>query len=351
MAIGFSMPYDMDCSRLVCPEVFLFVIIYGRDDFVVRQTLNRMKQQCRVNGLGEADITVFDGKTANFEEVSTACNTISFLSPTRMVIVEGLLSRFEGKKKRGQGKAKSPDLSKWQSLAEMVLPESTLLVLTDGDIKKTNPLLKKLSGSADVRECSLMDVRGKELPEWIETRVKENGAMIERRAVGLLINLIGNNLWVLSSEIDKLCLFAQGRTINEADVSMLVSSARELNIFHLADAIIGRRASTSVQMLHQHLAEGDPPAYLLFMITAEFRLLIQAKRLSEDKIPVKEIGAKIGEYKDWKIEKMLREASGYSTARLERTYQRLLETDLSIKSGQVEAETALDLLVTDLCRR
>ncbi|MFW6112170.1 MAG: DNA polymerase III subunit delta [Chloroflexota bacterium] len=142
----------------------------------------------------------------------------------------------------------------------------------------------------------------------------------------------------------------EDRRIEEADVRSLVSYARESNIFATVDAIVQKRLGLASQFLQQLLDEGTPPAYLLYMITNEFRLLIQAKQLTSQKIPKNTIGSKIGEFKDWKMDKILRNARGYSFERLEGIYRRLLDTDLSIKTGAMEGELALHLLVSDLCK-
>ncbi|MFO8101190.1 MAG: DNA polymerase III subunit delta [Dehalococcoidia bacterium] len=329
----------------------MFIILYGEDDFTIRESLKQIKSECGETGMGEADTASLDGSKVTPDELTAVCNTISFLAPKRIVIVEGLLGSFEAKGKRGKGKGKTPELKQWEFMAKMPIPDSTVLVLLDGKLTKTNPLLKKLAPVAEVRECSPLDIKGKKLPGWIGSRVKASGSEITARATGLLISLIGNDLWVLANEIDKLCLYAAGRRIEEADVNLLVSYAREENVFHLVDAIIQRRKEEALKMLHQHFVEGKPPAYLLFMITSEFRLLLQARDLSSRRMPIKDIAAKIGEPKEWKVEKMLRQAQGYSIPRMERAYRKLLETDLAIKTGLMEGETALDLLVADLCQK
>ena len=329
----------------------MFYILHGEDDFIIKESLARIKADCGGADLDETNISMLEGGRLTFNELLITCNTISFLSPKRLVIVEGLLGRFEQKGKWGKGKTKSPELKEWEPLAELNMPETTVLVLVEGKLSKANPLFKKLARAAEIKECVPLDLKGKDLPNWIRSRVQTSGGEITPKALGLLISLIGNNLWILLNEIEKLCLYVAGRRIEEADVTLMVSQAREMNIFHLVDAIVQRNYRLASQMLHQHLNEGAAPTYLLFMITSEFRLLIQAKKLSSQNLSISDIGSRIGEFKDWKVEKMLRQAQGYSVARLERTYRKLMETDLSIKTGVLEGEVAIDLLVADLCKR
>lgn len=329
----------------------MITILYGEDDFSIRERLSQIKSECSAGGLGDTGTVIYDGTKLSLGELAAACNTISFLAPKRLVIVEGLLGRFEKKEKRGKGKTKSPEMKEWESLAGMTMPDTTMLILVDGKIRKTNPLLKKLSSVAEIREYAPLDLKDRQLPEWIHTRARLNGGEIQPQAVRFLIEITGNNLWILASEISKLCLYAGDRPVNEADIRLMVSGARESNIFHLVDAVIQQKQDTASRMLHQFLNEGAAPPYLLFMITNEFRLLIQVKELSTRRLPASAIGSKTGEFKEWKVDKMLKQARKYSLERLKKSYRQLLEADLAIKTGSMEGETALDLLITDLCRK
>ncbi|PIU57019.1 MAG: DNA polymerase III subunit delta [Chloroflexi bacterium CG07_land_8_20_14_0_80_51_10] len=330
-------------------DLKLFHILYGEDDFSIRESLAKTKADCGGADLGEANAVLFEGSKVSLGELTAACNTISFLAPKRLVIVEGLLSRFESKAKSRRGRTQSPELKEWVTLAEHVtnMPESTVLVLVDGKLTKANPLMKKLAPVAKVTEC--VPPKGTGLNNWIRARIAANGGEISPQAMRLLTDLIGNNLWVLSNEVDKLCLHAGNRRIEEDDVNSLVSYAKESNVFAMVDAIVQRRLGVASRLMHQLLDEGSAPPYLLYMITRQFRLLIQAKRLLAQRVPLNMIGSKIGETMDWKLEKTLEQARGYSIERLENTYRKLLDVDLSIKKGALEGELALDLLITELC--
>jgi DNA polymerase-3 subunit delta len=273
---------------------------------------------------------------------------MSFLAPKRLVIVEDLLARFEPKGKR-RGEDQSPGLKEWIALVEYVgnMPESTVLVLVDGKLSKTNTLLKKFSPLAHIREY--LPPKGMELQNWIRSRVAGNGGEISPSALRLLTDLIGNNLWILSNEIDKLCVHAGKRRIEEADINSLVSYARESNVFAMVDAIVQRRLGVALRLIHQLLDEDSPPPYLLYMMTRQFRLLVQARRLMAEGLPASALGRKMGETTDWKLERVLRQAREYSLERLEESYRRLLHTDLSIKTGKTDGAVAFDLLITDLC--
>jgi len=88
------------------------------------------------------------------------------------------------------------------------------------------------------------------------------------------------------------------------------------------------------------------------MITRQFRLVIQAKHLLQEKIKANEIGHILGINKDFVLRKTIAQAKVHSMKRLENIYRNLLDTDISIKTGRFKGdkgELALDLLIGELC--
>ena len=313
----------------------MLYILFGADDFSMREELEKIKEGLGDKELLASNITIFEGHQLKLSQLVDVCSAMPFFGSHRLVIVEGLLGRFE----EGEGR----------SLKDLVggMPETTVLVLIDGQIKRDNPLLKELAPQAKVKEFPLL--RGAALHGWIQRRVAKGGGTISPQAVRLLAALVGENLWVLASEIEKLLLYTYGRRIEEGDVREVVSYAREASVFTMVDALIEGRASTAARLLHQLLEEGATAPYLLVMITRQLRLLVQAKELTLKGVPASLIKDRLGLASDYTLTKALQQSRRYSMGRLEQVYRKLLETDLAIKRGIWKGELALDLLVAELC--
>ena len=120
----------------------------------------------------------------------------------------------------------------------------------------------------------------------------------------------------------------------------------------MVDAILERRPATATRLLHQLEDEGDAPPYLLFMITRQFRLVIQAKDLLQRKCKAFDIGNRLGLASEYTRKKTIDQARQHSMTRLKDIYGQLLDTDVAIKTGRYKGdkgELALDLLITELC--
>jgi len=331
----------------------LLYILSGDDDFSLHQSLEEIKR-----GIGDpttlaTNTTTLDSQQVTLSQLRTVCETLPFLAERRLVIVRGLLERFEPKGKPGRKKTPHmPDQqNEYKLLAEHIkkIPDSTILVLIDGGIRSNNPLLRELSDKAEVK--SFPRLKDAELRQWIQNCVAEEGGSISSQAVALLTKLVGSNLWVMASEIDKLVLFTSGRRIEEEDVKGVVSHAQPTSVFAMVDAILEFKADVAEQALQQLLQRGAAPAYLLVMLSRQVRMIVRVKELKNQRKTGVEIQNKLGLTSEFALRKTLEQAGRYPPARLKGVYHKLLEADLSIKTGKYDAELALSILIAELCQQ
>jgi DNA polymerase-3 subunit delta len=327
----------------------MFYILCGLDDFSLNQAVEKIKADLGDWEMLATSTTNLEGQHLTLSELRNKCDAAPFLSSHRLIIVDGLLGRFEAKQSKPRsGRGKSGNgLGEWEGLASYIeqMPETTVLMLVDGEMKGHNPLLKKLASLAEVRTFPLL--RGKYLKSWIHQRVKEEGGDITPEAVNLLAELIGGDLWAMDGEIQKLLLYSQGRPISEDDVRQLVSHVQEANIFALVDAVAEGRTELAQRILHRLYDEGVAPTYILVMITRQFRLIAQARDLGKG-LSRLQIQDRLGLKQSYVVDKTLSQAKLYDFEGVKRAYDKLLETDLAIKTGKYSDKLALELLVTEL---
>ena len=327
-------------------------ILTGQDDFSRSEALAEIKKSLGDPTLAVANTTVLDGHALTPDQLRNAGETMPFLSEKRLVIAEGLLERFESQNRLGRPKkrtsAKSNQKDDYRLWVERIssLPESTILVLVDGKLGSDNPLLKELSGKASVKTFPLL---GKtRLRQWIEKRVRGEKGNISPQATDLLAQLVGSDLWSAQHEISKLVLFAKGRPIEEEDVKKLVAYAQQTSVFTMVDAILELEAGLAQRSLEELLDRGAAPAYLMVMLSRQTRMIARVKELKNQGKSEMEIQNRLGLTSEYAFRKTLAQANRFTTERIKEIYQRLLQTDLAIKTGKYDGELALNILVAEL---
>ncbi|MFC1961756.1 DNA polymerase III subunit delta, partial [Chloroflexota bacterium] len=135
------------------------------------------------------------------------------------------------------------------------------------------------------------------------------------------------------------------------DVRAVVSYTQEANVFAMVDAILESRGGVGQQLLQQLLKQGASPAYLLVMLTRQLEIIVRVTELARQDKSRAEIQNRLGLTSDYVLRKAMEQAERYSLARVREVYHRLLEADLSLKTGRFDGELTLNLLVADLCQQ
>lgn len=331
-------------------------VLVGEDDYSLRQTLEEIKK-----GIGDptslmTNTNLLEGPALTPEQLRSACQTMPFLAEKRLVIVSGLLERFEPKARTARKKAprQATPAEEYQPFVAAIrdLPAFTELVILGPGVKpgaapkSGNPLLGALAALVKIRYFPRLGYN--ELGPWIERYAAAAGASVSPAAVKLMARFVGNDLRVMASEIDKLALYAGGRRIEEADVRAVVSYAREANVFAMVDAILESRTGAAQQMLQQLLREGETPSQLLFRLVNQVRTIFQIREMRERGVARGEVQARLGLASDYVLRKAWDQADKYSPRRIREVYHRLLEADIAIKTGKYDGELAIDILAAEM---
>ncbi|MCH7484422.1 MAG: DNA polymerase III subunit delta, partial [Chloroflexi bacterium] len=231
----------------------MLYIFYGSELLARRDALERLKESLDSDGSLATNTTYLDAARSSPQEVIAACDTVPFLGEHRLILIEGLLSQAarRGRRDDDDDDEPPPDAGRWEPLVDYVpnLPPSSVLVLIDGAVTAKNALLVKLGPLGAVKQFSMPSER--DLPGWVSAHAKKIGLKIDAPAARLLAGLIGPDTWMLASELDKLCAFANGETVREADVRELVSRANDQKGYFLADAVVDGQGAKAARLLQE----------------------------------------------------------------------------------------------------
>jgi DNA polymerase III subunit delta len=326
-------------------------ILAGPDDFSMTQALTEIKR-----GLGDpaalANCTsILEGQRVSADELRHAVETVPFLADKRLVVIYGLIERFEpvGKSERSRAsKAAQMDVTPFVRCLASV-PKTTVAVMVEGEVPDmAKGKFQELGQIAQVKVFPML--REQRLKPWVQERVSVRGGAISPAAASLLVQYVGSNLWAMANEIDKLVAYAGGRRIEDEDVRSLVGYTQDVSVFALIDAILDFNSELAAQLLQQLLRQGAAPPFMLFMLDRQFRMILRAKDMKASGTADSVVRSRLAIFNDYAFRRTVEQADRYSMERLRQIYSNLLDADLSMKTGSYEDELAMELLVAELCR-
>ncbi|HZS79710.1 MAG TPA: DNA polymerase III subunit delta [Ktedonobacteraceae bacterium] len=338
----------------------MFYLLHGNDEFTCREQLKKLKRE-EDYGYNQ---DFYTGGEVSLITLTATCNTFPFLTEKRLVVLEGLPKRKRGEeasdsearaeqaekpKKGKKGKASTETRAGFEKgLAEYIpqMPESTvLIVLVDEELSASSPILKAAQQHGKVIQCTLP--KGQAIEGWIVKRAQSIGVKITPEAAKLLADFIGNQLRLLANELDKLATYVgERKVIDVEDVRRLSAQVQEARIFDLTDALAARDRKKALNLLHELLADGEPPLKLISTITSQVRSLLLVKELADEGLRIPQIVSATG-MAPFIAEKALRQIGKFKAEQIETAYRQLLATDAALKRSRLTPEMALDLLVVN----
>lgn len=322
------------------PMVFL---IHGEDDFLASEKLIFLKNGS-LKKYGDFNVVVFNNEAINVESIINEINSLPFLGEKRVVILENILTSLkkEERKRITECATNSPETT-----VIIFFENKDLLPYKAKDrIKDIEDFMARLD-KKNIFSFSAMDIGS--LGRWIATKLKSQGFSIDTRAINGLVALIGNNTRQIDNEIKKLSAYKfSEKAINADDVVKLVKANVDTNIFTLTDALAKKDVRTAQKILRNIIDSGEETYGVLSMIAFQFRNLLLIKIAETEKVPQQKFlsDTRMNPYVHKKTSGQTR---SFTLDKLKEIYHLIFETDLAIKTGTKDPETALDLLIVKIC--
>lgn len=186
------------------------------------------------------------------------------------------------------------------------------------------------------------------LSGWIESYVKSKGHSIDNPTAVFLAEAIGNNLEVISNEVDKIIInFSSPSSITKELIQKYVGINKEYNNFELTKAI-GVRDTLKVNKIIEYFSQNPknhpiiPIVALIFSYFQKIALLHQNKSASETEL-ARILGINPYFIKEYKIA-----ANNYRLGKVIDCFSHIREADLRSKgvdaSGWEDKEILRELL-------
>ena len=200
-------------------------LLHGEEPFFIEQIAAAIEEKVLTESEKVFNQHVLYGRDVDARTVLDACRQYPMMAQYKVVIL-----------KEAQMMSSEQFLSLEPYLAKSA--ESTILVIcymykkVDG---RTN-LMKTAKSTAVVFESKKLYPN--QVPAWIEAHCRQEGIQVDRDAVEILYEYIGNDLPRLANEISKLKIGLQGKNQVTADaVYDNIGVSREFNVFELQKCI------------------------------------------------------------------------------------------------------------------
>ena len=301
-------------------------LLAGSDRPKILRALRRLRGR-----FPEESIETLPAPPATGDDAVAACNALGlFAGGGRLVVVEGV-ETWRG--------------SDVESVAAYLADSSpgTVLALWAHDTPKSSSL-SDLAGKHG--KVLAFDVPRPRSPSaWVAGEFKRLGIEVDADAARALVDIVGDDVLTLSSEIEKIATSAAGRPVGIREVEAIAVPAREVETWAVTDAWGARDLSAALAACEASLEQREPFSIAVSLASHVTRVRA-AQLLGEEGLGTREIAKRLGLRSEFPARKALSHSQNYSCDELDAAIVRLAELDAAIKgasrlSGELELERAL----------
>ena len=184
---------------------------------------------------------------------------------------------------------------------------------------------------------------------WIRKRAEELGMRMDETGSEIFQQLVGDDLRVVETELEKLSVRFEGKSVGPEEVRDLTVNSRSYSIFELVDEVSQKKADSALELLLRLLEEEgrDAPGKILGMLNRQVGLLGRAKILLEGKGGERTAAGTLGVHA-FVAKKLLRQARLWTLDELGDAHELLYRADDLLKSS-AQYDLVLEDLVLSLC--
>jgi DNA polymerase-3 subunit delta len=310
----------------------MIILLYGEDTFRSRQKLNEIIKEYQAKHQSGLNLMRFREGGLNFDKVKEKIEAVSMFNEKKLIILENI---FKNKKFQEEF---------FQYTKKNKLKDNQdIIIVIHQEGKLTIPNLKSQLSMFE----EFKPLEGVSLVNWLKKEVAKNKGEISQEAAKKLVAYVGNDLWQMSNEVNKLISYKANKLISEEDIDLLVKAKMDVNIFRTLDAVAQRDKKTALRLLHEHLSQGENEIYLFSMFIYQVRSLLKLKDLTEKGVPFYALAKQSGLH-PFVVKKSWSQIRNFSLDQLKKIYRRLLAIELALKTGRLDGPTALDMLVAEI---
>ncbi len=190
------------------------------------------------------------------------------------------------------------------------------------------------------------------LKSWVARHFSDNGVKCEGGVPDKLVEVCGHDMWILSSEIDKLSSYAKMNerdTVTQDDVDIVSCKTIEYDDFQLTNALLAKNKSLVFETLYRQKASHEPPMAILASLIRMYSDLVLVETLYTAGNNKKQISTSL-KIHEFKVGKYLNFITRENPKKLIRALELCNEADIKSKSlSNLTSYIAVERLVSSLC--
>jgi DNA polymerase-3 subunit delta len=307
------------------------ILVHGDERFLVDQLATSTLNAWKAELVSDFGFDTIEGTGLTAARLQDSILQLPFLDPYRAVFVRMLPAT--------RAESMAPALAD-------VPPTTRLLITVAGRLNPGNKLVKAVTSAKGTAQ-EMQHLKGRALSDWTNRRAIDVHGLTPAIAAQV-VRVTPPDLSVIDSELSKLAAYkASGSKLTAEVVTELLAGGREDEIFKLTDNLLPHPTPQAMQIARGLTRGGLQPTSVAYRMARHIALVLEVRARQERGETLGQVQDQMAEHR-FVIQKAYDVAQNADPDRLEAALRAIRDYEWEVKSGQVDAEWGLDVLLTRL---
>lgn len=303
-------------------------LLWGEEDYLKKQYKEKLKKSIMPEE-DSVNFAYFEGKGIEVGALIDLAETMPFFAEKRLIVVEN----------SGFFKNACPELADYVK----TMPDTVCFVFVESEVDKRGKLYKAVKEKGRIAEMTRQDE--KTLLYWIAAQMKREGKKIKESTARYFITRIGSDMEMLEKEMEKLFAYTLDREeVTAEDIEAICTEQISNRIFEMVEAVAEKNRTKALDCYYDLLALKEPPMRILYLLTRQFKLLLEVReliRLGYDKAQI----AKTAKIHPFVAGKYMKQCRNFSGKQLREIMEEAAEYEEAVKTGRLNDRMSVELFI------
>lgn len=303
-------------------------LLYGDEAYLKKMYRDKLKKAILPDG-DTMNYAYYEGKGTNPSELIDLAETMPFFADRRLIIVEN----------SGFFKNATPELADYIK----GMPETACFVFVEQEVDKRGKLYKAVKDKGRVTELGKQDE--KTLLVWIAGMVKREGRQIKESTARYLLSKVGTDMQNLEKEMEKIFSYTMGESeITAEAIDEICTTQVNNKIFDMVESVATKQQKKALDYYYDLLALKEPPMRILYLLTRQFKLLLEVKALLAKGYDKSTIAKEAGLH-PFVAGKYMKQCRSFSEKTLRDIMEYSAQTEEMVKTGRLNDRMSVELFI------
>ena len=303
-------------------------LLYGEEAYLKKQYKDRMTKAILPDG-DTVNYAYYEGKGINPGELIDLAETMPFFAERRLIVVEN----------SGFFKNAAPELADYIK----TMPDTACFIFVENEVDKRNRLYKAVKDKGRVVELGRQDE--KTLLYWIGAQVKREGKLIKTSTAQYLVEKTGTDMENLQKELEKLFAYTlDEKEITPAAIDEICTAQISNKIFEMVEAVAAKHQKKAMDLYYDLLALKEPPMRILYLLSRQFKQLMEVKALCIKGMDKSQIAKTVGIH-PFVAGKYMSRCRSFGLEELRSMMEDAADTEQLVKTGRLSDVMSVELFI------